>query len=513
MDLLQLLGLDKEENKDPMAESFHGATGNVQSDAGEPIELPGPMGLPEDTMGVDPLANSFHAEPGSNPRSIAAAPAMPDPMMADLANKDKSLFDMISGKTAEHNQKGNVGLPSDSEASKLAGKSSSSRGIAKSKSLMEHLIPSAAASDVVPAKKATDPYGEDLNDAALKAAQDHKTKMNMWTNIGRGTNQMLGGATNTKVSNDVMDAVDKDGDQFEKDILTRRGGKDKETERQSKLIKLELEQEKGDANSFVSKTYREIAQKLKPGLNIPEGVTANQLESVLPVLKSLAQKEMDEYQRVRLAQAWKRLDQGEQNYGLRERTQGWKEKEKDELSDAQTKEVIALDKTMGGLDDIAELKPAFNTGPIAGRVAAFQKTVGMDEAKRTAFKQKVGRQLATYIKEISGTAASDTERAFLTGLLPNENLSDAAFLESIATFKKELANSRSRLLEGYRRQGKAGGAAAMAAGPNMGYKGELDKTQKKTDPSSDPRVDQFMKSNGITDRNEAIKILKDNGKI
>jgi hypothetical protein len=40
-----------------------------------------------------------------------------------------------------------------------------------------------------------------------------------------------------------------------------------------------------------------------------------------------------------------------------------------------------------------------------------------------------------------------------------------------------------------------------------------DKRPGSSSPDNDPRVDQFMHDNGIQDRAEAIKILKDEGHI
>ena len=124
------------------------------------------------------------------------------------------------------------------------------------------------------------------------------------------------------------------------------------------------------------------------------------------------------------------------------------------LDNKQVDSIFGIDDTVGKLDELQELKPAFDTGPIAGRVAAFRQAVGMDEADRTAFKNKTQRLLATYIKNISGTAASDKEREFLQNILPNANMSDEAFLKAVQDFKKELQNSKNRLINIYEKQGK-----------------------------------------------------------
>jgi hypothetical protein len=124
------------------------------------------------------------------------------------------------------------------------------------------------------------------------------------------------------------------------------------------------------------------------------------------------------------------------------------------LDNKQVDSVYAVDDTIGKLRELEELKPAFDTGPIAGRVAAFRQTVGMDDASRTAFKNKTQRLLASYIKNISGTAASDNERNFLQSILPNANMNDETFLLAAQDFQKELEASKERLLNTYEKQGK-----------------------------------------------------------
>lgn len=392
---------------------------------------------------------------------------------------EPSLFDKVSGQYQNQEKLGNVNPYLGNKDTYLNPLSKALSGAGKSK--RAPAVDGPAKLDTLQTSQAAplDPYGNELNDAALKAAQADKAKWAGIASMGKGADKILSAATHSKIDSSAMDDVIKRGEAGEKDILTRRAGKDKELERQSALIKGELEQEKGNATSFVSQTYREIAKKLKPGLNIPDGVTAAQLETVLPVLKELAKKEMDEYQRVRLEQAWRRLDLGDKTYGLKEKTQNWREKEKGELSDKQVEAVDSLDQTMGVIDEIDELKPAFGTGPLTSRVADFRRATGFDDAKMTAFKQKLGRNLANYIRSMSGLAVTDQERAYLTTLVPNDKLDDAAFLESIKTFRNELERTKSRKLENFRRQGKEGVSAFTDK--NVGYKGELSEPPKQKD--------------------------------
>jgi hypothetical protein len=61
----------------------------------------------------------------------------------------------------------------------------------------------------------------------------------------------------------------------------------------------------------------------------------------------------------------------------------------------------------------------------------FASKVGLDDADVSEFRALVGDQLAAYIKDISGAAASDKERAFLEKNTPTIGDNDETFLRKV----------------------------------------------------------------------------------
>ncbi len=212
---------------------------------------------------------------------------------------------------------------------------------------------------------------------------------------------------------------------------------------------LESESAKRNPNSLVSQVYREVAKRAK--LNVPDNTPAKALEDIVPKLKDLVRSEMTEFQKIIAENASKRLEQAAE----KERRLGIKQQhqidEKAELSDKQVEEMIKLDSVLDSLNNIEQLKKIdqINTGPVAGRVAALRQSFGADDAKVSAFKAETIRTLASYIRSISGTAASDQERAVLMKALPNANDADDTFLSKLENFKKEQQRLRNLRIKSY----------------------------------------------------------------
>lgn len=117
-------------------------------------------------------------------------------------------------------------------------------------------------------------------------------------------------------------------------------------------------------------------------------------------------------------------------------------------------QMTRYDTTLALLRDIKRRKPQFDTGRLSStgsRVAGF---FGVDDPEYSTFRADVDDQLAKYIKEISGAAASDRERAFLSGIQISTNDNDETFNQKLESAIKKLEQARGAALEAERRLGK-----------------------------------------------------------
>lgn len=176
-----------------------------------------------------------------------------------------------------------------------------------------------------------------------------------------------------------------------------------------------------------------------------------------------------------------------------------KRAEKAKLSDKQISDLTNIDNTLDAISNIESIKPSMDTGIVSNLQNTAAQKLGVDDPKKSAFKALVQDQLAQYIKNISGAAVSDEERAFLLQNLPNTSDNDATFNAKLDAVKTRIAKNRERMLGNLKIQGKK--------------TEEFVRNSQKDQPANDPRIDSFMKKNNITDKDEAIKILKEKGYI
>jgi hypothetical protein len=94
-------------------------------------------------------------------------------------------------------------------------------------------------------------------------------------------------------------------------------------------------------------------------------------------------------------------------------------------------DVRKLDVALSTARKILADKGEIDTGPIANVRNLFASKVGLDDADVSEFRALVGDQLAAYIKDISGAAASDKERAFLEKNTPTIGDNDETFLRKV----------------------------------------------------------------------------------
>jgi hypothetical protein len=439
----------------------------------EPIALP--------NGGLE--GQALQDEMAINPGPVATTGLNPNnPGPEDVRNK--SLFERVSAQMQK--QQGDGNLPSS------GGNPEMSRKLAAVSKLAGVPAPTPEAPLVQEPAKPADPYGDDLGDKALVDAQAKAKRDRALAGFLRAGNTFGNAVTKgaLKVDNSFADNFEKQAGQGVTDINDRRTAKDKELARQKTLAEMSDESAMRDVNSPVSKSIREGLQNLFPNMKLPDNVSAKQLKDLgINYGTLVAAKESADARREAAAQRASDKDE----------TRKDKLEKQAQLSDKQVTTVAEYDKPLKMLDSIIADKTNFDTGPLAGRWNTMASWVGMDDSKKSGFRSDVGDALAQYIKGISGAAVSESERRALLANLPTMNDNDKTFTEKARRTKERLTQLREIEVGLMEKQGKN-----VKNFKSEGGSGKID---------SDPRVDSFMEANGITDRNEAIKILKDNGKI
>lgn len=407
-------------------------------------------------------------------KAMAMSMGKPAPQPLDQLSPgpETNIFSRTSDALARKQLDGSVGVSPEVANRKLAGEKLPS--------------PKAIPSDSLSMSQAApmDPYGKDLNDAALAKAQGDSKFLRMLgglANAGSTISSGLskGAAQDLKAGQGLIDNADTD----KKNILERREGKDKEVARQKNLIDLATEQDKANAGSDVSRIGQAIVKALAQKTGIPiknvENASWASLEKVVPGLERYAG--MIESSALRRESKQDALN------------------EKAKLSDKQTADITSFDKAIDALDNVLVQKKNFNTGKASFALNKVGSFVGMDDAQKSAFKSDVGEQLAAYIKSISGATVSPTERAALLENVPSVYDDDDTFEAKGKALRARLQRSRDLEVAGIKKQGK--------------NTKNFESDAKVTTPNEDPRVEAFMKANNIKDKNEAIKILKEAGKL
>lgn len=221
---------------------------------------------------------------------------------------------------------------------------------------------------------------------------------------------------------------------------------------------LNLKKALQDPNSPISQAARERAIKIFPQLSKKDGFNNLNAEQLMKLgIKLDTDKTgMSDYQRLALELRARQLDQGDIREVRLKDTAKWKKDEAEELTPKQVEEVLKIDNTLDQIEAIEGIKPLFDTGPIASRLASFRQAAGVDDAQRTAFKTQVGRLMVNYMRDISGAAIAEPEAQRLMSFIPNEKFSDEAFVEAMKKFKDEYETSRARKIYTYKIAGKSG---------------------------------------------------------
>lgn len=124
------------------------------------------------------------------------------------------------------------------------------------------------------------------------------------------------------------------------------------------------------------------------------------------------------------------------------------------LSDPQEKEIRKFDDKVNLANELLTELPSIKTGKVASARNAAGQLVNLDDPKVSAFKAKLGEQLAGYIHEMSGAATSNTEREFLKSNTPNFEDSPALLKTKLENLVKHASKKREEAIDGFTKQGK-----------------------------------------------------------
>lgn len=288
-----------------------------------------------------------------------------------------------------------------------------------------------------------DPYGAELGDEALKAAQASLASQQQMANIIRAGDMLTQGFTQGRLRGDTFaDTFEKQGQQGITNIMDRRSAKDKELGRQKAIQELSDETQMRDPNSDVSKSVREGLKRLFPDLNLPDNVSAMQLKNTginfgtLIAAKENADARRDAAQLSREQLALQResaretkeqtkIDKDIDNYSKRAEKMGLP---------AATQTLQEIDNLLsGGLDATKGDVPGY------GLAAGALPSIAVSD-KGQKLRQAVQRLANIELKDRSGAAVTDQEfkrfkEEFGTGTFKTE----AQLLNGLRQYRNVLA--------------------------------------------------------------------------
>lgn len=269
-----------------------------------------------------------------------------------------------------------------------------------------------------------DPYGKDLNDEALAAAQRNLMDQQRAANLLRAGDTLTSAFTEGRIKADgFADNFERQGAQGVANIQQRREAKDRELARQQNLAAFGDETAMRDPQSEISKSVREGLKNLFPNLRLPDNVSAMMLKNTgINFGTLIAAKENADARRDMVAQ------RSEDRAAAKETKENDKiEKQIDNYSKRLEKTGITkaaqtlqeIDSMLqGGLDNTKGDIPGY------GLAAGALPGVALSD-KGQKLRQAVQRLANIELKDRSGAAVTDAEfqrfkEEFGTGTLKTE---------------------------------------------------------------------------------------------
>lgn len=125
-------------------------------------------------------------------------------------------------------------------------------------------------------------------------------------------------------------------------------------------------------------------------------------------------------------------------------------------SDAQTKEIGDLRLAISEVDQLLAFKDKYkiDTGPINAQVQRGLKVAGRNDKNYEIFRNRINKQLADYIRSLSGAATTEGERKFLADQMPTDSDNDEQLVAKLQDVKRYAQGRLSERMAGMEAQGK-----------------------------------------------------------
>jgi hypothetical protein len=109
-----------------------------------------------------------------------------------------------------------------------------------------------------------------------------------------------------------------------------------------------------------------------------------------------------------------------------------------QLKSADIKSLNDLIELREDIAELRDLKTKVDTGPLASKKLRAERFAGFESEDFNKLEIKSGKQLAQFIKEISGAAVSEQEAQRLAQLVPNVGMQDTQFVNAIDDLEDDL---------------------------------------------------------------------------
>jgi hypothetical protein len=215
-------------------------------------------------------------------------------------------------------------------------------------------------------------------------------------------------------------------------------------------------------------------------------------------LLSKGNQEITPYQKAFLAMKEKDQTLREQSQqgtqGRHEDTLGFKTEQRDRLSDKQLEAADAFSQTLRSLERVKALKEGIDTGPVADIRNQMAGKAGINDPNVTALRTEILDTLASKIKALSGTAASEAEVKRLAVTLPQVSDNDEVFNRQLEDAMNRVKEAEQLRMESYKKQGK--NVESFQAPTTIQSKDQKALDWAKANPN-DPRSAAILKKLGM----------------
>lgn len=156
--------------------------------------------------------------------------------------------------------------------------------------------------------------------------------------------------------------------------------------------------------------------------------------------------------------------------------EGRKDEKGYKLTAGEIESISNFDASLANLSRLQELKRGVDTGVIPSGLNTLAKKVGIDNPKSSTARSQMKAYVSDAVRAISGAAASDQERAFLTEQVPNANDDDDTFEAKLAETMRRVQMIRDTRVNALKMAGKGvdqfiGKSAAPTAPASPSAKG------------------------------------------